>query len=166
MSHIENTSCDTGSIVACVYCGRCLEMGLLYCWLNICCGLVIESFPSNGSTSAEFKTCLRKNSEVKVAVGLIGPEAMQWMWYWLWPYWRCTGNRANFLFSLGLRHSRPARNLIKSKPCKSAWWVTVFFMAFLLCFLQNWKQKFGCIFNIVLFSLWHIHFKHYVAYIK
>jgi hypothetical protein len=48
-THIENTSCKTGSIVACVYCGRCLEMGLLYCWLSVA-GLFTESFPSNGST--------------------------------------------------------------------------------------------------------------------
>jgi hypothetical protein len=39
-THMENTSCNTGSIVACVYCGRCLEMSLLYCWLSICCGHV------------------------------------------------------------------------------------------------------------------------------
>jgi hypothetical protein len=39
-THIENTSCDTSSIVACAYCGRCLEMDLLSCWLRICCVLV------------------------------------------------------------------------------------------------------------------------------
>jgi hypothetical protein len=39
-THIENTSCNTCSIIACVYRGRCLTMGLLYCWLRICCGLV------------------------------------------------------------------------------------------------------------------------------
>jgi hypothetical protein len=44
-NHIENTCCDTGSIVARVYCGRCLEMGLFYCWLNICCGLVYRGVP-------------------------------------------------------------------------------------------------------------------------
>jgi hypothetical protein len=27
-THIENTFCNTGSVVACVYCGRCLEMCL------------------------------------------------------------------------------------------------------------------------------------------
>jgi hypothetical protein len=44
-NHIENTSCDTGFIVACVYCGRCLEMVLLYCWLIICYGLVYRVVP-------------------------------------------------------------------------------------------------------------------------
>jgi hypothetical protein len=44
----RNTSCNTCSIVACVYCGHCLAMGLLYCWLRTCCGLVTESLPRNG----------------------------------------------------------------------------------------------------------------------
>jgi hypothetical protein len=39
-THIENTSINIYSIVPCVYCGRCLAMGLLYCWLRICCGPV------------------------------------------------------------------------------------------------------------------------------
>jgi hypothetical protein len=34
-THIENTSCDTGSVVTCVYCGFCLEVGLLYRWLFV-----------------------------------------------------------------------------------------------------------------------------------
>jgi hypothetical protein len=38
-THIENTSCNTGSIVACLHCGSCPAMGLLHCWLHICCGL-------------------------------------------------------------------------------------------------------------------------------
>jgi hypothetical protein len=46
-THIETTSCDIGSIVECVYCGGCLEMGLLYWWLRIE-GLFTESFPRNG----------------------------------------------------------------------------------------------------------------------
>jgi hypothetical protein len=44
-THIENTSCNTGSIIACMYCGRCLEMCLLYCWLRICCGIVYRDVP-------------------------------------------------------------------------------------------------------------------------
>jgi hypothetical protein len=44
-THIENTTRNTGFIVACVYCGRCLEMGLLYCWLRIFCGLVYRAVP-------------------------------------------------------------------------------------------------------------------------
>jgi hypothetical protein len=39
-THTENTSCHTGCIVVCMYCRRCLEMGLLYYWLSIYCGLV------------------------------------------------------------------------------------------------------------------------------
>jgi hypothetical protein len=39
------TAKKTHSIVACVYCGRCLEMGLLYCWLRICCRLLYRSIP-------------------------------------------------------------------------------------------------------------------------
>jgi hypothetical protein len=31
-NHIKDTSCYPGSIVACVYCRPCLEMGLLHCW--------------------------------------------------------------------------------------------------------------------------------------
>jgi hypothetical protein len=41
----KNTSYDTGSIVACVNCGRCLEMGVLYCWLSVCCGFVYRDVP-------------------------------------------------------------------------------------------------------------------------
>jgi hypothetical protein len=37
---IENTSCNTCSIAACVYCGRCRAIGLLKFWLLICYGLV------------------------------------------------------------------------------------------------------------------------------
>jgi hypothetical protein len=39
-THIENTSFTTCSIVACVYCGRCLTLSILYCWLRICCSPV------------------------------------------------------------------------------------------------------------------------------
>jgi hypothetical protein len=38
-THIENIACNICSIVACLYCGRCPTMGLLHCWLHICCGL-------------------------------------------------------------------------------------------------------------------------------
>jgi hypothetical protein len=41
-THIENTSCNTCSIVAYVYCGRCRVMVLLYFWLRICCGPVYQ----------------------------------------------------------------------------------------------------------------------------
>jgi hypothetical protein len=41
-AHIENTSCNTFSLVACMYCGCSLAMGLIYCWLRICCGLVYQ----------------------------------------------------------------------------------------------------------------------------
>jgi hypothetical protein len=44
-THIEDTSCDTGFIVTCVYCERWLEMGLFYCWLRIYCGLVYRDVP-------------------------------------------------------------------------------------------------------------------------
>jgi hypothetical protein len=44
-NHTENTSCDTGSIVACVYRGRCVKMNLLYCWLSICCDLLYRRVP-------------------------------------------------------------------------------------------------------------------------
>jgi hypothetical protein len=37
---LKNTSCNTGSIVACVYCERWVEMCLLYCWLRICWGFL------------------------------------------------------------------------------------------------------------------------------
>jgi hypothetical protein len=38
--HTENTSCNTCSIAACMYCRHRLAMGLLYCWLRICCRFV------------------------------------------------------------------------------------------------------------------------------
>jgi hypothetical protein len=41
-TNVENTSCNTGSVFACTYCGCCLEMGLLYCWLRICCEVVYQ----------------------------------------------------------------------------------------------------------------------------
>jgi hypothetical protein len=44
-THTENISCDIGSIVVCMYCRRCLEMGLLYYWLSIYCGLVYWGVP-------------------------------------------------------------------------------------------------------------------------
>jgi hypothetical protein len=44
-THIGNISCNTGYIVARVYCGRCLEIGLMYCWLRICCSLVYRAVP-------------------------------------------------------------------------------------------------------------------------
>jgi hypothetical protein len=43
-THIENSSCNTSSVVAWVYCEHCLQMGLLCCWLYICCGLVYQVF--------------------------------------------------------------------------------------------------------------------------
>jgi hypothetical protein len=43
--HTENTSCNIGSSVACLYCGCCLEMDLLYCWLCICCGVIYWVVP-------------------------------------------------------------------------------------------------------------------------
>jgi hypothetical protein len=49
-THIENTSFNTGSFVACVYCGRCLAMGYSVVGCVFVAGLFTESFPSNGST--------------------------------------------------------------------------------------------------------------------
>jgi hypothetical protein len=49
VNYIENTSCETGSFVAYVYCEWCFEIGLLYCWLFVA-GLFTKVFPSNGST--------------------------------------------------------------------------------------------------------------------
>jgi hypothetical protein len=44
-THIESTSCNTCSIVAYVYCGRCIAMGLLCFWFRICCGLAYRVDP-------------------------------------------------------------------------------------------------------------------------
>jgi hypothetical protein len=44
-THKDNTSCNTGAFGACVYCGRCLEMSIVYCWLRICCGLLYLVVP-------------------------------------------------------------------------------------------------------------------------
>jgi hypothetical protein len=100
----------------------------------------------------------------KVAVDVIDPEVMHWKWCCL-PTGPCdrtgeaqgmrgqkfsTTNRTH-LFSLGFSSSRLAGNLIKSKSCKSTWWVTIIFVP---CYFvwYNMASKIG------------LHFQYYAVF--